>query len=170
MCWQYKLDQLVSPSRLGEGCRRRLSIQIRLNGAYTSPSIPDLSRSAGGIIAVKGPVAREDAVSDAGAGLADAVRALRTEILQAINEGSQQWMRFSLEPIELTLQAVVTKEGDGKIGWKILEFGGKYQSEVTQTVKLTLKPVWFRPDGTSTTDFTIAGGQPEGFTIGRRVT
>ncbi len=103
----------------------------------------------------------------AGVGLAEAIWALRAELLQAINTGAGEWMRFSLEPIELTLEVVVTKDVDGKIGWKILEAGGSYQSETTQTVKLKLTPVWYTPDGTSTTNFTIAGDQPEGMTFGR---
>jgi hypothetical protein len=110
---------------------------------------------------------KEIAVADAGVGLAKAIWALRAELVEAINAGAGDWMRFSLDPIELTLQVVVTKDVDGKIGWKILEVGGEYQSEVTQTVKLTLKPVWYGPDGTSTTNFTIAGDQPEGVSFGR---
>lgn len=106
-------------------------------------------------------------MADAGVGLAKAIWALRAELLEAINTGAGEWMRFSLNPIELTLQAMVTKDVDGKIGWKILEAGGRYESAVTQTVKLSLTPVWCRPDGTSTTNFTIAGDQPDGLTFGR---
>jgi Trypsin-co-occurring domain 2 len=59
-----------------------------------------------------------------------------------MRSGASESVRFDLAPIELTLQAVVTKGADGKIGWKILEFGAKYESAVTQTVKLTLSPTW----------------------------
>lgn len=104
---------------------------------------------------------------DAGVGMARAIWALRAELVEAINAGAGDWMRFSLDPIELTLQAVVTKDVDGKIGWKLLEVGGGYTSEVTQTVKLTLTPVFYGPDGSSTTNFTIAGGQPENVKFGR---
>jgi hypothetical protein len=74
-------------------------------------------------------------------GLAVAVQALRKEIQGAMLAGDSEQVRFELAPIELTLQAVVTKGADGKIGWKILEFGAKYESAVTQTVKLTLNPM-----------------------------
>jgi hypothetical protein len=99
-------------------------------------------------------------------GLAEAVQALREELVKAISGGTGEWMRFGLAPIELTLQAVVTKGADGKIGWKILELGGKYESAVTQTLKLTLTPTWRLSDGRLTTDFSIAGDQPSGATIG----
>jgi hypothetical protein len=66
-------------------------------------------------------------------GLADAVQALREEIQDAMRSGASESVRFDLAPIELTLQAVVTKGADGKIGWKILEFGAKYESAVSPT-------------------------------------
>lgn len=99
-------------------------------------------------------------------GLAEAVEALRAELVDGINRGRNEWMRFGLSPIELTLQAVVTKDAHGQIGWKILEFGAKYEKETTQTVKLTLTPSWRTPDGRVTTDFTIAGDVPAGGTVG----
>jgi hypothetical protein len=37
-----------------------------------------------------------------------------------------------------------------------LEFGGSHESAVTQTLKLTLTPLWKRSDGTLVPDFTIA--------------
>jgi hypothetical protein len=99
-------------------------------------------------------------------GLAAAVKALRSELVEAINDGQGEWMRFSLDPIELTMQAVVTKDVNGKIGWKILEFGAKYDAETTQSIKLTLTPQWRRSDGSLTTDFTIAGEAPAGDRFG----
>lgn len=94
---------------------------------------------------------------NAALGLVEAVQALRAELMTAAGESANEWLRFGLAPIELTLQAVVTKGADGKIGWKILEFGGKYESAVTQTVKMTLTPTWRLSDGTWTTDISIAG-------------
>jgi hypothetical protein len=98
--------------------------------------------------------------------LSEAIEALRVELAGAINAGANEWMRFGLAPIELTLQAVVTKGVDGKIGWKILAFGGKHESAVTQTVKLTLTPTWRTSDGRQTTDFTIASDVPTNAKIG----
>jgi hypothetical protein len=85
-------------------------------------------------------------------GLAEAVEALRAELVKAVSLGSGESMRFALAPIELTLQAVVTKDAHGTIGWQIVEFGGKYESAVTQTVKLTLTPKWRKPGSTDTED------------------
>jgi hypothetical protein len=89
-------------------------------------------------------------------GLAEAVKALRSELVEAVADGGGEWMRFSLDPIELKVQAVVTKDINGKIGWKILEFGAKYDSQTTQSITLKLTPQWRLPDGTLTTNFTIA--------------
>jgi Trypsin-co-occurring domain 2 len=89
-------------------------------------------------------------------GLADAVKALRSELMEAITAGQDESMRFSLDPIELTVQAVVTKDVHGNIGWKILEFGAKYDSQTTQSITLKLTPQWKLPDGRLTTNFTIA--------------
>jgi hypothetical protein len=105
-------------------------------------------------------------MGDAIVGLADAVKALRTELMEAVRVGQSEWMRFSLDPIELTLQAVVTKDANGKIGWKILEFGAKYDAQTTQKITLNLTPQWRLPDGTLTTNFTIAGETPAGAHFG----
>jgi hypothetical protein len=98
--------------------------------------------------------------------LAAAIEALRTELSGAMAAGHGQGMQFVLEPIELTVQAAVTDEGNGKIGWKIVEFGGSRESAVTQTLKMILTPVWKRPDGTLVRDFTIASVDNVGDRIG----
>ena len=89
-------------------------------------------------------------------GLADAIEALRDELTEAITRGTGKPMRFSLDPIELTVQAVITREVNGKIGWKVLEAGGSYDTARTQTLTLKLSPLWTRDDGTATADFSIA--------------
>jgi len=89
-------------------------------------------------------------------GLADAIAALRKELLAAVDEGQGEAMRFRLAPVELSLQVAVTKEADGKIGWTILGLGGSYSSGATQTLALRLEPVWRLGDGSYTSDFTIA--------------
>ena len=66
-------------------------------------------------------------------GLADAIEALRNELIDAMNRGADKPMRFTLEPIELTVEVVVTKDAHGKIGWQVLEFGGSVEKERTQT-------------------------------------
>lgn len=69
-------------------------------------------------------------------------------------EGANAPVRFRLAPAELTLQVAVTKEAQGKIGWKVLGLGGSYQSATTQTLKLRLEPLGQAEDGS----LTIASG------------
>lgn len=100
-------------------------------------------------------------------GLADAISALRRELITAADEGKNEAMRFAIEPMELTVQVAVTKDVDGKIGWDILGVGGKYEHVTTQSLTLKLAPVWQTPDGSMTTDFTISSLAAAGDTIGR---
>ena len=99
-------------------------------------------------------------------GLADAIEALRNELIDAMNRGADKPMRFTLEPIELTVEVVVTKDAHGKIGWQVLEFGGSVEKERTQTLKVKLTPLWKTADGKLTPDFTIASAGPAGATFG----
>lgn len=75
---------------------------------------------------------------------------------EAIDRGKAQGMQFRVKPIELTLQAVVTKDANGRIGWGALGVGGSYQSASTQTLKLQLQPIWRMDDGSLVEDFTVA--------------
>ncbi len=92
-------------------------------------------------------------------GLSDAVEALRAELTASLQKGATQGLQFGLEPIELTVQATVTKGVDGGFSWKIIKAGAKYENAQTQTLKLRLIPTWVTADGTKTTDFTIADVQ-----------
>ena len=81
--------------------------------------------------------------------LRDAIRALRVELLEAVEEASTQVVRFELGSVELEFQVVARREGEGKakIGFHI--FGaeasiggtGGRSDERTQTVKLVMNPV-----------------------------
>lgn len=64
-------------------------------------------------------------------GLADAIEALRGELMTAAAAGEDQVMRFSIEPVELTVQVAVTKDANGKIGWAIFEAGAGYENVTT---------------------------------------
>jgi Trypsin-co-occurring domain 2 len=99
-------------------------------------------------------------------GLAAAVESLRAELMQAVEDGKNQPMQFSVEPIELTAQVAVTKGADGKIGWNLLGLGGSWESASTQTLTLKLTPVWRKPDGTLERDFTISSVGTAGDVIG----
>ena len=92
-------------------------------------------------------------------GLAEAITALREELLTAIDTGKGAPMRFRLAPVELSLQVAVTKEGSGKIGWHVLGLGASYESATTQTLKLRLEPLWRNANGTFDGDFMVADQQ-----------
>ncbi len=92
-------------------------------------------------------------------GLAGAIEALRAELMDAVSRGQGERMRFRIEPIELSMQVVVTKQADGRIGWGALGIGGSYDAATTQTLKLRLQPLWELADGTVADDFTIADQQ-----------
>ena len=79
-------------------------------------------------------------------GLAESIEALRSELSTAMTAGASKQMRFSLEPIELTLEVAISKDANGKIGWSVLGLGSSYTSGTTQTLKLTLTPVWENAD------------------------
>jgi hypothetical protein len=91
--------------------------------------------------------------------LASAIQALRQQLAEARRVGWFDELGFVMEPVELTIQAVVEKDANGKVGWGILGVGGGYQSTTTQTLKLTLTPVRRGPNGTLTRNFTIADQQ-----------
>ena len=93
---------------------------------------------------------------DALAGLSDAIEALRAELSASIALGAGEPIQFELEPVELTVQAVVTRTVDGGLSWKILRAGASRQQADTHTVKLTLRPVWQTPEGAIVRDFTVA--------------
>jgi hypothetical protein len=94
-------------------------------------------------------------------GLAAAVEALRRELAEALEAGRDQDIQFGLEPIELIVQAAVSKEANGKVGWTILGVGGSYESARTQTLTLRLTPM-LRTGGGLTRDFAIAGSSTPG--------
>ncbi len=90
------------------------------------------------------------------AGLSDAIEALRAELSSSVGRGAGKPIQFELEPVELTVQAVVTKGKEGGLSWKILKAGVSHQRADTHTVKLTLRPVWMTPEGHIVRDFTVA--------------
>jgi hypothetical protein len=94
------------------------------------------------------------AMNEPVAGLADAIDALRAELAEALRRSVGDSIRFRLRPIELTIQAVVTRGGDGRVGWGVLGLGAKLESASTQLLKLELEPILETPTG-SITDFVV---------------
>jgi hypothetical protein len=77
--------------------------------------------------------------------LADAIRALRRELVEAVRQPKDEEVRFALGPIDLELQVEVSKEAGGEAGidfW-LVTIGGKGSrtQATTHTVKLSLSPV-----------------------------
>ena len=93
-------------------------------------------------------------------GLADAIGALRDELMQAWTSGQHERLRFKPRPVELTVQVAVTSAGTGRAGirWWLVELGGDVSREsvMTQTLKLLLDPVMYDEHGRST-DVLISG-------------
>jgi hypothetical protein len=77
--------------------------------------------------------------------LSEAIRALRTALRAAWLGGEGERIRFAVEPVELTLQAGVTRVAKGAAGirWHVLTLGGdrSRESVSTQTLKLRLMPI-----------------------------
>jgi Trypsin-co-occurring domain 2 len=92
-------------------------------------------------------------------GLAESIESLRSELSEAMTASKSQGIQFVVEPIELTVQAAVTKDASGKIGWSVVGLGSSYKSGTTQTLKLRLAPVWKNTDGTLVGDFTVSDVQ-----------
>ncbi|MEU4428455.1 trypco2 family protein [Actinoplanes sp. NPDC024001] len=101
-------------------------------------------------------------------GLADSIEALRAQLTEAVNRGAGQSMLFQLSPIELELQAVVTKDVNGEIGWSLVGAGGSSGAATTQTLRLTLTPLWKGPDGLPTSNFAVAEQSEPGPRFGAR--
>lgn len=98
--------------------------------------------------------------------LADAIEGLRAELMRAVYLGADSPMRFQPEPVELTVQAVVTSTKDGGLTWKLLTARLAKETAATHTVRLVLKPVWRSGNGELNDRISIAsnlgpGRRPE---------
>lgn len=77
-------------------------------------------------------------------GLADAIRELRRELAEAMDEGQGKPVRFELGPVEMEFLLQVTKDAGGSAGvrfWVVsLGAQGNFSSGSTHRVKLALTP------------------------------
>ena len=82
--------------------------------------------------------------------LVDVIKQLRKDITQAAYYAEGQDLRFNVKNIEVELQTVVKKEGNGGLKFKVLgigaEAGGKYEHAKTHTLKFQLEPILFKED------------------------
>lgn len=92
--------------------------------------------------------------------LASAIRALRSELQEAIRVGSGEELRFALGLVELELQVQATCEGSVESGVKfwVVSVGAKgaRSSEVTHTLRLSLTPVRVGATGGEDRDVLVA--------------
>jgi hypothetical protein len=95
-------------------------------------------------------------VADAVVNLADAIDGLRREFTKAIDIGKAEDMQFEVGSVELTVQAAVSTDANGKIGWSVFGIGASHERASTQTLTLKLTPVWKKADGTYEREFTVA--------------
>jgi hypothetical protein len=77
--------------------------------------------------------------------LADAIRALREELTQAVRDGQGGEIRFQVGPVDLEFQVEISSEASGKAGiafWLVTAGGGgSRRSTRANTVKINLQPV-----------------------------
>jgi len=97
--------------------------------------------------------------------LAEVICGLRAELQKAVADGADEDLRFRLDPLQLTLQVVVTNEVGAGIGWKVISLGGKHDAATTQTLVLQLTPVVKGPDGEYSPNFLVSSVVPAGDTI-----
>ena len=95
------------------------------------------------------------------AGLAETIKALRSELTAAMESGANDALRFQLGPVELELTLAITREGgvDGGIRFGVISFGAKagISDQDTHRVKLSLQPVIRGRDGESPAPAEIHG-------------
>jgi hypothetical protein len=78
-------------------------------------------------------------------GLAEAIRSLRAELTQAMQEGEGQGLQFKVDPVELEFELAVTstKGGGGGIKFWVVTAEAKLDraTATTHRIKLSLKPL-----------------------------
>lgn len=77
-------------------------------------------------------------------GLSDLIVSLRKEMVEAQEKGAEEHLRFTIEDIELEIEFVTTKEGEGGGGVKFwvynAELKAKLGEQKTHRVCFKLKP------------------------------
>ena len=80
--------------------------------------------------------------------LADVIKALRQELINAQQAGQDEKTRFNVNTVEVELETVIEKEvggkGSGKIRFWVVdadaEVNGKYKNATRHKIKLSLQP------------------------------
>lgn len=78
-----------------------------------------------------------------GLGLAEAIEALRGQLIQAVEAGAGARVQFPVQEVSIELAAVVTNSKDGKAGFKIpfvgAELGGGIANSNATTQRVTIR-------------------------------
>ncbi len=76
-----------------------------------------------------------------GVPLAEAIKALRSELFDAMEAGVGKQLKLRVDTVEVTLEAAVTDAGKvhGGIKWWVVEGGGEGSRQSVSTQKVTLK-------------------------------
>ena len=85
-------------------------------------------------------------MSDAiAAGLAETIRALRAELVSAMEAGKDETLHFQLGPVQLEVTLAITRKGgtDAGIRFGVVSFGAKgdLDNATTHHLSLSLQPV-----------------------------
>jgi Trypsin-co-occurring domain 2 len=79
------------------------------------------------------------------AGLAETIRALRMELISAMESGKDEPLHFELGPVQLEVTLAITREGAGDAGVRfgVVSFGAKgdLKDAATHHLTLSLQPV-----------------------------
>jgi len=79
------------------------------------------------------------------AGLAETIRALRSELTSAMVSGADERLHFELGAVQLEVTLAITREGGGDAGIRfgVVSFGAKggLKDETTHHLTLSLQPV-----------------------------
>ena len=79
------------------------------------------------------------------AGLAETIRALRSELTSAMMSGADERLHFELGEVQLEVTLAITREGSGDAGIRfgVVSFGAKggLKDETTHHLTLSLQPV-----------------------------
>jgi hypothetical protein len=94
------------------------------------------------------------------------IRELRDQLSTALDDGTDEAVRFELGPIELEATVAVSREGgaDAKVRLWVVDAGanGKYAHAQTQRVTVTLLPRSKAPGEAGTRSLLIGGEEIEG--------
>ena len=92
--------------------------------------------------------------------LANAIRAIRAEVVDAVRASDGEELRFALGVVELELQVEAVSEAGGEAGVKfwVVSAGakGNRKSGSTHTLRVSLTPIRVGAHGDVTTDVLVA--------------